>query len=71
MADENKSDLRPVDVSAQSVTMEKTGSEPSSIIEKQTRTRRLFSATQLFAFNIVYLGTWYYTAGYVSNIKRT
>ncbi|KAI4600597.1 hypothetical protein KJ359_000956 [Pestalotiopsis sp. 9143b] len=27
--------------------MEKTGSEPSSIIEKQTRTRRLFSAPQL------------------------
>lgn len=63
MADE-KFGVQPVDVSEQPVAMDKTGSETSSL-EKQTRTRRLFSSSQLFAFNIVYLGTWYYTAGYV------
>ncbi|KAM0814827.1 putative Amino acid/polyamine transporter I [Seiridium cardinale] len=34
-----------------------------SVLEKQTRTRRLFSSVQLFAFNLVYLGTWYSTGG--------
>ncbi|KAF3011479.1 hypothetical protein E8E14_006118 [Neopestalotiopsis sp. 37M] len=63
MADE-KFGVQPVDVSEQPVAMDKTGSETSSL-EKQTRTRRLFSSSQLFAFNIVYLGTWYYTAGYI------
>lgn len=29
------------------------------MLEKQTRTRRLFSTPQLFAFSLVYLGTWY------------
>jgi hypothetical protein len=32
-------------------------------LEKQAITRRLFSTPQLSAFNIVYLGTWYYTGG--------
>ncbi|KAF3767606.1 hypothetical protein M406DRAFT_40378 [Cryphonectria parasitica EP155] len=45
---------------------EKSTSEKStyqaSLIERQTRTRRLFSMPQLFAFSIVYLGTWYSVA---------
>lgn len=38
--------------------------DTASIIEKQTRTRRLFSMPQLFAFALVYLGTWYSVAMY-------
>lgn len=37
-------------------------SHDASLIEQQTRTRRLFSYPQLFAFSLVYLGTWYCTA---------
>lgn len=36
-----------------------------SLLEKQTRTLRLFSRSQLFAFSLVYLGTGYYVAGLV------
>jgi choline transport protein len=35
------------------------GAAASGMLEKQTRTRRLFSTPQLFAFSLVYLGTWY------------
>lgn len=38
------------------------GKDAISIVEKQTRTRRLFSFSQLFSFSLVYLGTWYCTA---------
>lgn len=34
-----------------------------SLIERQTRTRRLFSYAQLVAFELVYMGTWIVTAG--------
>lgn len=34
-----------------------------SLIERQTRTRRLFSYAQLVAFELVYMGTWSATAG--------
>lgn len=40
----------------------KVGVDGSSLLEKQTRTRRLFSYSQLFSFSLVYLGTWYCTA---------
>lgn len=41
-----------------------TNNNPSTLLLKeQTRTRRLFSTPQLFAFSIVYLGTGYYVAG--------
>lgn len=33
------------------------------LLQEQTRTRRLFSTPQLFAFSVVYLGTGYYVAG--------
>lgn len=36
-----------------------------SLVERQTRTRRLFSYAQLVAFELVYMGTWSSTAGYV------
>lgn len=32
--------------------------ENASILEKQTRTRRLFSSAQLFCFSLIYLVTW-------------
>lgn len=37
--------------------------QDESLLEKQTRTLRLFSRSQLFAFSLVYLGTGYYVAG--------
>lgn len=33
-----------------------------TLLEAQTRTRRLFSQAQLFAFSLVYLGTWFSSA---------
>lgn len=33
-------------------------SRDASLLEKQTRTRRLFSSTQLFFFSLCYMGTW-------------
>lgn len=39
--------------------------QDQSLLEKQTRTLRLFSRSQLFAFSLVYLGTGYYVAGLV------
>ncbi|KAI1845585.1 hypothetical protein JX266_008196 [Neoarthrinium moseri] len=32
--------------------------EEASFLQKQTRTRRLFNEKQLFAFSLVYMGTW-------------
>lgn len=40
--------------------------QEQSLLEKQTRTLRLFSRSQLFAFSLVYLGTGYYVAGSVN-----
>lgn len=34
------------------------GSRDASLLEKQTRTRRLFSSAQLFSFSLCYRGTW-------------
>lgn len=34
------------------------GTDNASLVEKQTRTRRLFSTSQLFAFSLVYFVTW-------------
>lgn len=35
-----------------------SGSDKASYLEKQTRTRRLFSQSQLFVFSAMYLITW-------------
>lgn len=32
--------------------------EDNAFLHKQTRTRRLFNEKQLFAFSLVYMGTW-------------
>lgn len=32
--------------------------EDAAFLQKQTRTRRLFNEKQLFAFSLVYMGTW-------------
>lgn len=37
----------------------------ASLVEQQTRTLRLFSMSQLFAFVLLYLGTWHSVAMYV------
>lgn len=41
-----------------SVQPQASNSQDASLLEKQTRTRRLFSSTQLFFFSMCYLGTW-------------
>lgn len=33
-----------------------------TLVEQQTRTRRLFAFPQLFAFALMYVGTWYAVA---------
>lgn len=45
--------------------------QDQSRLEKQTRTLRLFSRSQLFAFSLVYLGTGYYVAGSVHLIQMS
>lgn len=47
-----------------SQSLNATCQPPSAIplVQAQTRTRRLFSTPQLFAFSVVYLGTGYYVA---------
>lgn len=32
--------------------------EDAAFLQRQTRTRRLFNEKQLFAFSLVYMGTW-------------
>ncbi|KUI62482.1 Choline transport protein [Cytospora mali] len=54
-SDKNASGPIDVDVSEQS---QSSDSKEASILEKQTRTRRLFSSSQLFFFSICYMGTW-------------
>lgn len=52
---EQKFEMSDIKVSEQG-----SGGRPdsASLIEKQTRTRRLFSTSQLFAFSLVYFVTW-------------
>ena len=60
MEEKNKPDVASINVSEQNDAAaggdEKRG---AGTVEEQTRTRRLFSTPQLFAFSLVYLGTWY------------
>lgn len=47
------------DVSPESQgTLGNSSPENAAFLEKQTRTRRLFNEKQLFAFSLVYMGTW-------------
>ncbi|KAH6648505.1 amino acid/polyamine transporter I [Truncatella angustata] len=61
MDDILKRELETVDISEQQSTSENESS--ISNLEKQTRTRRLFSPVQLFFFNFVYMQLWYSTGG--------
>lgn len=70
MATVEKMDGVSIQVSDQGgSTSDKPGYQ-ATLIEQQTRTRRLFSMPQLFAFSLVYLGTWYSVAMYVIRLKR-
>ncbi|KAI1879116.1 hypothetical protein JX265_003293 [Neoarthrinium moseri] len=62
MSLDNKPEFNSANVLEQSVQIGDDQASSVTLVEKQTRTRRLFSTTQLFALNIVYLGTWYNTA---------
>ncbi|KAH8204505.1 hypothetical protein TruAng_001279 [Truncatella angustata] len=61
MAQDDKFELNTINVSEEPMAMGDKPSHSASALEQQTRTRRLFSSAQLFAFNLVYLGTWYST----------
>lgn len=63
MSSDNKFEMGSINVTEQPGVSSEKDASSISILEKQTRTRRLFSTAQLFAFNIVYLGTWYSTGG--------
>lgn len=68
MARDEKHELGLIDVADQTNTTSATlanAQQDQSLLEKQTRTLRLFSRLQLFAFSLVYLGTGYYVAGSV------
>lgn len=58
MEEKNKNDISLVIVSEQN-DARKDAKRGAATLEEQTRTRRLFSTPQLFAFSLVYLGTWY------------
>lgn len=57
-----KYDLGPINVDV-SVQPQAPDSRDASLLEKQTRTRRLFSSTTLFFFSMCYMGTWFAVGG--------
>ncbi|KAJ0107334.1 hypothetical protein J7T55_015800 [Diaporthe amygdali] len=65
MASNEKHDLVQVGIANETSTsaISPDIQQDQSLLEKQTRTLRLFSKSQLFAFSLVYLGTGYYVAG--------
>lgn len=63
MAPDEKHGLVPFESSTSAAS---PNAQDQSLLEKQTRTLRLFSRCQLFAFSLVYLGTGYYVAGLVN-----
>lgn len=67
MASNEKHDLVQVGIANETSTsaISPDIQQDQSLLEKQTRTLRLFSKSQLFAFSLVYLGTGYYVAGSV------
>lgn len=68
MARDEKHELGLLEVADQTNTTSAAlpnDQQDQSLLEKQTRTLRLFSRSQLFAFSLVYLGTGYYVAGLV------
>lgn len=68
MAPDEKHEVGLIDIGDQTNTTSAAlanAQQDQSLLEKQTRTLRLFSRSQLFAFSLVYLGTGYYVAGSV------
>lgn len=60
MGEKDKSGVSSIKVSEQNDAVAQDGAKTGAgTLEEQTRTRRLFSTPQLFAFSLVYLGTWY------------
>lgn len=67
MMDKEKAEPSSVNISetpcvSPDAALEDSSKSGTTLLETQTRTRRLFSQTQLFAFSLVYLGTWYSSA---------
>lgn len=60
MKEKDRPDVASINVSDHSDGVPRDNPQGGAgMLEKQTRTRRLFSTPQLFAFSLVYLGTWY------------
>lgn len=60
MEENDKNGVSSINVSEQNDAVARDDAKRgAATLEKQTRTRRLFSTPQLFAFSLVYLGTWY------------
>lgn len=60
MEEKDKNEVSSINVSEQNDAVARDDAKRgAATLEKQTRTRRLFSTPQLFAFSLVYLGTWY------------
>lgn len=60
MEEKDKNKVSSINVSEQNDAVARDDAKRgAATLEKQTRTRRLFSTPQLFAFSLVYLGTWY------------
>lgn len=63
MSEKGGPELRPTsrELASTLKSQESSRSSPqenAAFLEKQTRTRRLFNEKQLFAFSLVYMGTW-------------
>jgi hypothetical protein len=60
MEEKDTPDVASTNVSEQNDDVARDNAQGGAgMLEKQTRTRRLFNTPQLFAFSLVYLGTWY------------
>ncbi|KAH8777343.1 amino acid permease [Diaporthe sp. PMI_573] len=60
MEEKDTPDVASTNVSEQNDDIARDNAQGGAgMLEKQTRTRRLFNTPQLFAFSLVYLGTWY------------
>lgn len=66
---DTKIELTQVDVSGgEDPAAAHTAHDDDSWLEKQTRTRRLFSTAQIFCFSLVYFGTWSGMGAYVGHL---
>lgn len=60
MGEKDENGVSSIKVSEQNDAAAQDGAKTGAdTLEEHTRTRRSFSTPQLFAFSLVYVGTWY------------